>query len=452
MSSDAVESSRTRTTTPAGRATPPPVTRTVDQRKARRAVGAAAIGNFMEHYDFFLFGAYATVFAAIIFPESNAAAGLLFTFAIYGVAFVGRPLGALVFGHFGDKLGRRNTLAASIMLMVAATIMIGIAPTYAMIGVWAALYLFLARFLQGIALGGEFAGATSYLVEMAPSNRRALYGSFNTFTVGLGLLAGTGIGALISSLVSEAALQSWGWRIPFLLAAPLGLIGLYMRLRLDESPKFEEVADRHETLAAPLLVTIRTHWKAILICLGVTVVWTISAYVVLVYAPTYMITQLDLSLGTALTVQAVALGVYTIVVPLSALASDALGRKPILIAATLGFLLLTYPSFLLLQTGDMTLIVLADCILAGMVGLFAGAAPTALAEMFSTRVRYSALGIGFNGSVALFGGTAPLIVTALITATGNPLAPAWYLTLGAAVSLVVLVLIVRETGREPLAA
>lgn len=417
----------------------------------RRAVAAAAIGNFLEHYDYFIFALYATVFAAIIFPQTDQLAGLLYVFAIYGVAFVGRPLGALIFGHYGDRYGRRNTLAASILLMVGATIMIGIAPTFELVGVFAAVWLFLARFLQGIALGGEFAGATSYLVEMAPPHRRGLYGSFNTFTVGLALLSGTGIAALIAVSMGEAMVQSWGWRIPFLLAAPLGVAGLYMRLRLDESPKFTELADRDETAAAPLRLTLTRHWRPILISLGVTVVWTISAYVVLVYAATYLATQTDLSLGAALTVQSVALAVYTVVVPLSAMASDRMGRRPILLASSALFLVLSIPAFLLIQTGSFVLIILASCLLTGLVGLFAGPAPTALAEMFETRVRYSALGIGYAASVALFGGTAPFVATALIAALGTPLAPAFYLTAGAAVSLVVLLAVVRETGRAPLA-
>ncbi len=245
-------------------------------------------------------------------------------------------------------------------------------------------------------------------------------------------------------------MQSWGWRIPFLLAAPLGVAGLYMRLRLDESPQFAALAGRHETASAPLLLTLRRYWRPILVALGVTVVWTISAYVVLVYAGTYLATQTDLSFASALVVQAIALGVYTLVVPFSAAASDRIGRRPILIAASALFLVLSVPCFLLLQTGNSALIVLGSAVLSGTVGLFAGPAPTALAEMFDTKVRYSALGIGFNLSVALFGGTAPLVATALIAGTGTPLAPSFYLTAGALVTLVVLLTVVRETALEPL--
>ncbi|WP_281689137.1 MFS transporter [Pseudonocardia thermophila] len=421
-----------------------------DPARKRKAVAAAAIGNFLEHYDFYLFAAYATVFAAIIFPQSNQLAGLLYTFAIYGVAFVGRPLGALVFGHFGDRLGRRNTLAASILLMVGATVMIGVSPSFESVGVFAALWLFVARLLQGVALGGEFAGATSYLVELAPPNRRAFYGSFNTFTVGLALLSGTLVAALISAVLPPEAVQDWGWRIPFLLAAPLGAVGLYLRLRLDESPEFTALAERNETAKAPLALTLRRYWQPILVALGVTVVWTVSAFVVLVYAGTYLATQTDLSFGASLAVQAVALAVYTIVVPLSASLADRVGRRPVLITGATMFLLLSIPGFLMLQTGDIVLIVLGCSMLSGTVGVFAGPAPTALAEMFDTKVRYSALGIGFNLSVALFGGTAPLIATALIGATGTPLAPSFYLTAGALVTLVVLLLVVRETVRQPL--
>lgn len=223
-----------------------------------------------------------------------------------------------------------------------------------------------------------------------------------------------------------------------------------MRMRLDESPKFARIAEQHETVSAPVALTLTRHWRPILVALGVTVVWTISAYVVLVYSGTYLATQTDLSFGAALTVQAVALGVYTLVVPLSAMASDRVGRRPILLAASAIFLVLSIPAFLLMQTGNLALIILASSLLAGSVGLFAGPAPTALAEMFETKVRYSALGIGFNVSVALFGGTAPFVATALIAATGTPLAPSFYLTAGAAVSLVVLLAVVRETGHAPL--
>jgi len=418
----------------------------------RLAVVAATIGNYLENYDYFLFAAYATVFAANIFPRYNQLAGLLFAFAIYGVAFIGRPLGALVFGHFGDRFGRRKTLVASILLMVVATVMIGVAPTFADVGVLAAAWLFLARLLQGVGLSGEFAGAASYLVELAPRRHRALYGSFSTFTVGMALLSGTCVAALISSVLSPEAVQSWGWRLPFLAAAPVGLIGLYIRLKVQESPRFIEIADRNEIASAPVLLMLRECWRQILVVLGVTVVWSISAYIVLVYAGTYLATQTRLSFGGALVVQAIALGVYTVVVPLSAVISDRIGRRPILIAASGALTILSVPMFILLQTGELPLMILGSSMLSGLVGLFAGPAPTALAEMFETEVRYTALGIGFNVSVALFGGAAPFIATGLIAETGTSLAPSFYLTAGAAVSLIVLFSAMRETSRSPLAS
>lgn len=416
----------------------------------RRAIIAAAAGNFAEWYDFVIFGTFAAAISAAFFPGTDPTADLLRTFAIYGVAFVGRPAGAMIFGHFGDRFGRKNALAASLMLMLVSTLAIGVAPTYASIGVGAAFILFAARLLQGVSCGGEFGGGTSYIVELAPPNRRGLYGSVQTFTVGLGLAVGLAIGLILANSLSTEAFGDWGWRIPFLIGAPLALVGLYIRYGLQESEKFTERADAGEVARSPLKVAFTEHWRPILLAIALTVVWTVGAYTYLVYLPTFLIVVVEKSYEFALGASLLGVLLYMALIPTFGALSDRVGRRPLMLVGAAGILVTAYPAFLLFETGDFGLIMVGQLLVLPFFALFAAPSPTVLTELFSTDVRYSAVGIGFASSVALFGGTAPFIHTWIIDLTGSSLAPAFYVMLAAPPSFIAVWLFQRETAFEPL--
>jgi MHS family proline/betaine transporter-like MFS transporter len=417
--------------------------------RRRKAVVAATIGNFVEWYDFSIYAYFATVIAVLFFPSENQVASLLATFASFGVAFLFRPLGALIFGHYGDKIGRKNTLAAVVLLMAGATVLIGVLPTHAQVGVFAPALLVVARALQGLSAGGEYANATSYLVEYAPENKRGLYGSWAYFTIGLSLLAGALLGALMSSTLSEEALSSWGWRIPFLISAPLGLVGFYLRRRLEDSPSFRAVQESGQVASAPLITTLRTQLGNLLMTVALVIVGTAGVYIFLLYMPSYYSSTAGLSLPQALTANVIGLAVFTAVIPPLGALSDRVGRKPLMITACVFPLVLTYPLFLLISGGTFASAVAAQVGLSICVALWAAVAPTALVEIFPTKVRASSLAIGYSVAVALFGGFSPLIVTYLQSATGNSFAPAFYV-IGAAAITLVAAIIMRETAREPL--
>jgi MHS family proline/betaine transporter-like MFS transporter len=417
---------------------------------SRTNIVAAIFGNFLEHYDFVVFAVFASVISTQFFPADDPAAALLNTFAIYGVAFVGRPLGAVLFGRYGDRAGRRAALSAAVLLMVVATVVIGIAPTYEQVGVLAAVILFLARFAQGLSAGGEMAGAGSYLIEVAPPHRRALLTSWQSSSSSIGQVAASGLGALLAAVLSAEALGAWGWRVAFVIAAPLGVIGLWMRLRLEETPRFREVLAADRVIKAPVRELWVHHRRRLFTGMGVTVAWTISAYLYLAYMPTYLTSVVGLDLGTALALNTLAVLAYLPAIPYFARVADRRGRRPVLLAGCVATFVLTVPAFLLMGGGDVVLVFVASVLLLVSFALFAGTAPATLSELFPTRVRYTGVAVSYAVSVALFGGTAPFISTWLIGVIGSPLAPAAYMMTGSVVTFLVVLLAVREGAHEAL--
>ncbi|ABG03441.1 General substrate transporter [Rubrobacter xylanophilus DSM 9941] len=418
-------------------------------RVRKKAVVAAVIGNFVEWYDFTIYGYLAVVIAPLFFPAENRLVSLMATFAVFGVAFLMRPVGALFFGNIGDKIGRRSTLSAVILIASGATFLIGLLPSYETIGILAPLLLVLARLVQGFAVGGEFGGATAFMVEYAPDERRGLYGSWQFFTQATSLVAGLLIAAGLTAAVSEEALYSWAWRVPFLITLPLGLIGLYMRLRLEDTPAFRAVQEHHEIERAPLLESLRTHGKDLLKVVGLT--WPLTGLVyLLIFAPTYLSEQLDVPLSLGYTAVILGTSSWAVVVLLSALLSDRVGRrKPFLLASPVLAAVTAVPVFMMLQSGSFPVITLALVIVGSVVGISSGVYAAAMCEVFPTNVRYSSLSLGYSVAVSIFGGTTPFIFTALLAATGNPLSPAFYLVVAGLAGLVAA-LAFPETAREPL--
>lgn len=422
----------------------------VGKKTRRKVVAASFIGNFVEWFDYAVYGYLAVTITAVFFPESDPATGLMLTFALFAVSFLVRPLGGFVWGHLGDKIGRREALAWSILIMSAATFCIALIPSYNTIGIWAPILLLIVRVVQGFSASGEYAGASAFLVEYAPANRRGLYAAVVPASTATGLLLGSLMAALLTGLLEPEQMQSWGWRLPFLLAAPMGLIGRYIRTKLEDSPVFTELAKEDNAVKAPVSSLFKNHWRQLIQAVGAVLLNAVGFYVILSYMPTYLSQELGLDETASYVATTVALVTYIGFIFITGMLSDRFGRKRILMCASISFVLLTIPAFMLLSTGNFLVIILVQILLGAMLTLNDGTLPSYLAEMFPTRVRYSGFAVSFNLSNALFGGTAPFVATVLIATSGSVLAPGWYL-MGAAVISLVAVACSAETSKKPLA-
>ncbi|WP_460355916.1 MFS transporter [Mycobacterium sp. ZZG] len=415
----------------------------------RKAVRGAAIGNTVEWFDFAIYGSLGTYIAEKFFPPGDETAALLNTFAIFAAAFFMRPLGGFFFGPLGDRIGRQKVLALVILLMSASTLAIGLVPSYDSIGVWAPILLLVLRCLQGFSAGGEYGSGACFLAEYAPDRHRGFVVSFLVWSVVVGFLLGAVTVTGLETLLSEPAMESYGWRIPFLIAGALGAVGLYIRLRLGDTPQFESLREAGAVSSSPLKEAVTTSWRPILQIIGLVVVHNVGFYLVYTFLPSYFTETLGFSKTDAFFSITVASMVGIVLIPPLGALSDRIGRKPLLLTGSIGFAVFAYPLFLLLNTGSLTAAIAAHSALAAIEAVFVCASLAAGAELFATRVRSSGYSIGYNVSVALFGGTAPYVATWLVSRTGNDLAPAYYV-IGAAVVTLLTVLTMRETARKPL--
>lgn len=408
----------------------------VDPATLRKVIVAAGIGNFVEWFDFAVYGFLATTVAQQFFPSGDASAALLKTFAVFAVAFAFRPLGGLFFGMLGDKIGRKRTLAFTILLMAGATTIIGLLPTYAAIGVWAPILLTLIRCAQGFSAGGEYAGACAYLMEHAPRGKRAWYGSFVPVSTFAAFASAAIFAYALEASLPTEAMSSWGWRLPFLVAAPLGLVGLYLRWKLDETPAFQAVAEEDAVPHSPLKETLRNHGAAIF-ALGAFISLTaLSFYMFTTYFATYLQVAGGLSRATALLVSLIALLFAAALCPLAGGFSDKVGRRTTVVTACVLLAVVVYPSFLMASSGSFAGSIIGVMLLATGAVLCNVVTAALLSETFPTRTRYTASAITYNMAYTLFGGTAPLMATWLIGLTGSNLAPAFYLIAIALLGLV----------------
>ncbi|WP_445269673.1 MFS transporter [Streptomyces sp. DSM 41634] len=427
---------------------------------ARRALLAGSAGNLVEWYEFGVYGCFATVIAANFFtPHAGAGAGaaggaeaLIATYASFALAFFFRPVGALLFGRLGDRLGRGPTLVLVIGLMTLATTLIGLLPTRDTIGAAAPWLLTLLRVLQGLSAGGEFGGAVSLMTEYAPPGRRGLYGAWQSFTVALGLLAGAATAAGLAVVLPAQALYAWGWRIPFLMALPLGMVALWLRTALEEPPGAPPAKAGSGTRGAEVPSRGGVQARAVVLGIGRIMGWSAAGYTFLVVLPSHLQSTLGASFRNALLATTlVTLGFAASILP-AGLLSDRIGRRPVMLGGALGIAVLAHPLLHLLQSPGTSLQARAVAVLAAgvLVGLLAGPGPAMLAEMFPRRVRCTGLGLAYSLANAVFSGCAGLVITTVTAWTGDTAIPAHYAAGACAISSLALLTLRGNDHREPL--
>ena len=425
------------------------------------------LGTTVEWYDFFLYGvAAALVFPAVFFPDADPVAGTLLSFGTFAIGFIARPLGGLVFGHYGDKIGRKKLLVVSLMMMGVSTFLIGLLPGYAAIGVAAPLVLILLRLIQGFALGGEWGGAVLIVSEHGHPKHRGFWASWPQAGAPAGQLLANGLLALLAVVQTEAAFQSWGWRVPFLLSAVLIGIGLYVRLTVEESPVFREAQERAAAAAAeraagadpaaakegmPILEVFRRYPREVLTAMGARFAENVSYYIFTIVISTYMTQQFGLPSSFVLGAVLIGAAVHVVTIPLWGALSDRVGRRPVYVIGTVGVGLWAFAFFALLNTESFALTALAVVVGLLFHGAMYGPQAAFLSELFGTKVRYSGVSIGYQLASVVAGGLAPVISVALLSAFGTGYAIAAYVAASSLVTLVA-VLSYRETRDRDLSA
>ncbi|MGY3615582.1 MFS transporter [Bradyrhizobium sp. USDA 10063] len=421
----------------------------VDEQEVKRAVGATAMGNAMEWFDFGIYSYLAVVLGKVFFPASGD--GLMYSLAAFAVAFLVRPIGGFFFGMLGDRIGRRGVLAATIIAMAAATFSIGLIPSYTSIGIWSPILLYAARLVQGFSTGGEYSGACTFVAEFAPDRQRGFLASFLEVGTISGFVAGAALVTGLTAALGDTGMESWGWRVPFLLAGPLGVIGLYLRLRLSETPAFASMDEQAHARSggSRLHDIVIKHGRVFLLCMAVVLALNVTNYLVLTYMPNYLSGTLGYDTTHSLFLNLLTMLVMLAAIPFVGWLGDRIGRRPVLLAACVGYLALSLPALWLLQQGYIVAILAGLLTLGLCQTLFIGTTPSTLPAMFPTEIRYGGLSIAYNVSASLFGGTAPLLAEWLVRTTGNDDMPAYYAMLAALIGLLA-VLLMHETSGQPL--
>jgi MHS family proline/betaine transporter-like MFS transporter len=413
----------------------------------RRAIAASAIGNATEWFDYGVYAYAAVYIGETFFPSEDPAASTLGSLLVFAVSFLIRPLGGLVWGPLGDRIGRQRVLATTILLMAGATFCVGLLPGYSSIGILAPIGLIVLRMIQGFSTGGEYGGAATFMAEYAPDKKRGFFGSF----LESGTLSGFTLGALlvlvIEKVIGSAAMAEWGWRLPFLIAAPLGLVGLYLRRRLDDTPVFRELVNTGETEqeTTTQLRHLLGYWRPLLLLMGLVVTLNVANYTLLAYMPTYLEAQIGLSSSDSLTLIIVGQLIMMVLLPFAGSLSDRAGRKIMWWVSVIGLFVLAIPLFKLMAQG-FGQAVIAFAILGLLYVPQLSTISAMFPAMFPTHVRYAGLSIAYNLSTSLFGGTAPAVNQFLINRTGDKLVPAYYLMAACVVGAVALFFVPETRG------
>ena len=417
----------------------------------RKTTIGTAIGNFTEWYDFGVYSYVVSYIAMSFFPGSSLAT--LAAFAGLAISFLIRPIGGIFWGMIGDRIGRRGVLATTVLLMAAGTFLVGVLPSYASIGWWAPILLFVLRGVQGFSTGGEYVGAITFLSEHAPDKLRGYLTSFLPVGTVSGYILGSALVILMQVLLPDEAMASWGWRIPFLVALPIGAAGLYLRLGLDETPAYEkqDKSDSMENVSGWQQVrdTVARHWPAILACGGLTIAFNVTNYMLTGYVPTYLTERIHVPGTPALVTVTAVMIVVVLLVTFVGRIGDKIGRRPILWVGCLAMIVVSAPMFLLTARGDMAAIFFGTLPEGLMLVCFMATVPSTLPALFPTNARLGATSIGFNIAVSAFGGTTPLIAAALVEETGDLLMPG-YILMAAGVIGAISVFYIRESSGKPM--
>ncbi|MFJ4027373.1 MFS transporter [Paenarthrobacter sp. NPDC089989] len=432
----------------------------VDKRELRKAQLGAGVGNFIEWYDIGIYGYLAITMTSVFTEGMDQRTGLLVTLLGFAVSFIVRPLGGMILGPLGDRIGRRKVLFFTMALMASATFLIGVLPTAGNVGLWVIVPLYLLKMLQGFSTGGEYSGAATYVAEFSPDKHRGFWTALLNTGAQLGFAAGAAVVAattmITTSVWGEEAMRDGGWRIPFLLALPLGIVAISLRNRIPESPSFEAVHEKTGTADVdPLFVRqnlasiLRLYWPQILIGIALIAADGTSSYTVTSYMPTYLETQIGMAAVHTAVATVIILLIQALIVPVVARWSDRIGRKPIYTIATIGNLVLLVPAFALMHIGEVWSLYLALFMVSLPSAFFLALTGAAMSELFPTASRYGGVGFTHNVAISLFGGTTPLISQILVEFTGNSFAPAFYVMFFSAVALFALTRM-RETAGRPL--
>jgi len=419
------------------------------QRKLlHRTVAGSAIGNALEQYDFVLYGSVAAlVFGKLFFPSFDPTAALLASFATSAVAVVARPLGSLVAAHFGDLHGRKRVLVAMLLTAGLSTAAIGLLPTYSEIGFWAAVLLVTLRFVQGFSFGGEYGGAILMVSETAPREKRGFYTGFIPASSAMGALLSTGVLFALSYMPAET-FSAWGWRIPFLLSIILVAIGLFIRLRLKETPVFKNAATQGKTTRKPILEVIKTNPKQLLLAAGISFGFGTGAYVVMIWSLSYVTLNLKLAPGVALIAVTIGWAFYGISDWASSAISDRVGRRPTMLSGGIALAAWSFPMFALIDTKSPLLITVAVAVAATLGGMIYGPMASLISELFATKFRYSGASMGYQLGQTLGGGFSPLVATALYAATHASWPIALYLVIAGLITAACVFFLTETKGRD----
>ncbi|WP_251042175.1 MFS transporter [Arthrobacter sp. ISL-30] len=432
----------------------------VDKRELRKAHVGAGVGNFIEWYDIGIYGYLAVTMTSVFTEGMDERMGLLVTLLGFAVSFVVRPLGGMILGPLGDKIGRRKVLFFTMAIMAAATTIIGLLPTAGQVGLWVIIPLYLLKMLQGFSTGGEYSGAATYIAEFSPDQSRGFMTSLLNSGSMLGFAAGAGVVAvtttITASLWGDSAMLDGGWRIPFLIALPLGILAISLRRRIPESPSFEVAHEKTENEDVdPIFVRhnlsniLKYYWPQILIGCALVAADGTSAYMLTSYMPTYLETQVGSHAVHTAVAAVVVLVLLGIMIPLVARWSDRIGRRPIYAMATIGNLILLVPAFSLMHVGTLWSLHLALFLVSVPSAFFLALTGAVMSELFPTASRFGCVGVTHNLSISIFGGTTPLVSQILVEVTGNSYAPAFYVMFFSAVALIAL-LKMRESASRPL--
>ena len=421
-----------------------------DTSTARRAALAGGVGTLIEYYDFAVYGFLAVVIAPLFFPSTSPGVSILATLAVFGVAYVARPLGGIFFGRLGDRKGRRQALVVTVVCMGIACGVLGMLPTHSSVGVLAPILLVIIRLAQGFSAGGEIGGAATYIAESAPPNRRGFFGSFTPVGSTLGFAVAAAVVGVVALITTDDQMSSWGWRIPFLLALPLAFVCLRVRLKLEDSPEFEEMAAKNEVAKSPLSDVVKKQPWSVLRVVGIAIAMNGSGYIGLTYFSVYLINDLGFSKDSVYWTSAIAIALACATFPLSGMLTDRFGRKPVLLSGYVAYVMIALPVFMIL--GATSSIIVVGCVyFVYMVlnGVVQVPAFPLFTELFPRAVRYTGVSLGFNIGTIAAGGTAPYVAAQLVESTGNAMSPAYWV-MGVCVIGVLTVLTIKETGRDTL--